>query len=303
MEEPRAPRADLNELIVFTRVVQAGGFTAAAARLGMPKSTVSRKVSELEARVGARLLQRTTRKLGLTDVGRAYYEHTARIVAELEEAERAITELQSTPRGKLRVTVPLTFGMLGPVMAELLARCPELQVELLCTDRRVDLVEERFDLAIRAGPLADSTLVGRKLGMLRRLLVAAPAYLQRREMPRAPADLRKHECIVFGASAEGNAWKLGNGTRTVEVAAPTRLVVNDYGMLREVARSGVGVALLPDYLCAEDLKAGRLRRVLEGWTAPEVPIHAVYPSARHLSPKVIALLELLRERLQLNAVP
>ena len=152
---------DLNELLVFTRVVQSGSFTAAAKQLDMPKSSVSRKVSELKDRIGARLLQRTTRQLGLTDAGRIYFEYSARIVAQIEEADQAVNRMQSTPRGLLRVTAPLSFAMLGPIVAEFLERYGDVQVELMCTDRAVDLIEEGFDLAIRAGKLEDSTLVAR----------------------------------------------------------------------------------------------------------------------------------------------
>src|ERR1700733_5858318 len=150
---------DLNEMVVFARVAQAGSFRSAAEELGMPKSTVSRKVSELEARLKARLLQRTTRKLSLTDVGRTHYDYCARIVGEIEDAERAVGRLSETPRGILRVTAPIHVSFLGPIVSDSLKRCPEVRLELLCTARTVDLVEERFDLGIRAGALADSTLV------------------------------------------------------------------------------------------------------------------------------------------------
>src|SRR4051794_6644985 len=177
---------DLNEMLVFTRVVQAGSFTAGAAALGMPKSSVSRKVSELEERLKARLLQRTTRKLSLTDVGRIYYEHCARIVSEVEDAERAVNSLQETPRGLLRVTAPTNFAFLGPIVSDYLKRYPEVRVDLFCTGRTVDLVEERFDVAIRAGALADSSLIARSLGSAKWLLVATPAYLKKRGRPKSP---------------------------------------------------------------------------------------------------------------------
>ena len=165
---------DLNEMLVFARVVQAGSFTAAAAALGMPKSTVSRKVTELEERLKSRLLQRTTRKLSLTDVGRTYYDYCARIAAEIDDAERAVSSLQATPRGLLRVTAPVNAAFLAPIVSEFLKRYPEVRLELFCTGRSVDLVEERFDLAIRAGTLAESTLIARSLGRATWFLVATP---------------------------------------------------------------------------------------------------------------------------------
>src|SRR5580700_2702993 len=155
---------DLNEMLVFARVVQAGSFTVAAAELGMPKSTVSRKVTELEERLKSRLIQRTTRKLSLTDVGRTYYEYCARIAGEVEDAEQAVNNLQATPRGHLRITAGTNAQYLGPIVADFLRRNPDVTVELFCTGRTVDLIEERFDLGIRAGPLADSTLIARSLG-------------------------------------------------------------------------------------------------------------------------------------------
>jgi DNA-binding transcriptional LysR family regulator len=292
---------NLEEIIVFTKIVQGHSFTAAATALGLPRSTVSRKIADLEARVGARLLQRTTRALSLTDVGRIYYEHCVRIIAELEEAQLAVAQLQSTPRGRLRVTAPVGFTVMGPLLAEYLRLFPEVQVELTCTDRNVDLIEEGFDLALRAGALADSTLVSRRVGVVRRRLVAAPSLVKRLGRPKDLGDLEGHPCISF--APEGTAWTLRAGAKTVEVALRPRLVVNDYEMLRAVARAGFGIALLPDYLCEDDVRAGRLQAVLEPWSAPEVPIFALYPSTRHLPPKVIALVDLLRERLGLPAAP
>src|SRR5713101_7275743 len=190
---------DLNEILVFARVVQAGSFTAAAAALGMPKSSVSRKVSDLEERLKSRLLQRTTRKLSLTDVGRTYYDYCARIVGEIEDGERAVSRLQEAPRGLLRVTAPINVAFLGPIVSDYLKRYPEVRLDLFCTGRTVDLVEERFDVAIRAGTLADSTLIARSLGSAGWLLVATPAYLKKHGRPRTPEDLKKHDCMFFGS--------------------------------------------------------------------------------------------------------
>jgi DNA-binding transcriptional LysR family regulator len=277
---------DLNEILVFARVVQTGSFTAAAAALGMPKSSVSRKVSELEERLKSRLLQRTTRTLSLTDVGRTYYEYCMRIVAEVEEAERAVSRLQDTPRGPLRVTAPLNFSFFGPIVAGFLKRYPEVQLELVCTDRVVDLVEERFDVGIRAGKLADSTLIARSLGHAPRLLVASPGYLKKRGRPRVPEDLTKHDCMLFGANRERPVLRLEADGRGVELDVPVRFVVNDTDMLHAAAVAGLGIALVPVFRCCKDLENRRLERVLPEWNAPLTPIQAVYPSTRHLSPKV-----------------
>jgi DNA-binding transcriptional LysR family regulator len=287
---------DLNEILVFTRVVQSGSFTASAKALKMTKSSVSRKLTELEDRVGARLLQRTTRTLSLTDVGRAYYERCARVIAELEEAELAVSRMQATPRGLLRVTVPLAFGQLGTVVAELLKRYPDVRVEIVATDRQVNLIEEGFDVAVRAGPLADSSLHARPLGAARRVLAAAPSYLKRRGTPKAPAELDGHERLAFATAPALAAWTLRGDGKSVSVSAPARLVVNDFDLLQEAARSGLGIASLPEFMCRNDFERGRLRPVLARWCTEETPIHAVYPSTRHLSPKVMAFVDLLRDR-------
>src|SRR5258707_551765 len=192
---------DLNEITVFTQVVQAGSFTAAARLLGMPKSTVSRKVSDLEERLNARLLQRTTRKLSLTDAGRTYFDYSVRIVNEIEAAERAVGSLQDRPRGLLRITVGLNSQWLAGIVTDFIKRNPEVQLEVLSTGRAVDLIEERFDLAIRAGVLPDSSLVARKLGNASWVLAATPGYLKKRRRPRVPADLKHHDCLVFGSGS------------------------------------------------------------------------------------------------------
>ncbi len=288
---------DLNEIVVFARVVQAGSFTGAARALDLPKSTVSRKVTALEERLGARLLQRTTRKLSLTEAGRAYYEHSARVVGEVEEAERAVGNLQDAPRGLLRLTTPLNFDFVAPVATEFLARHPDVQLEIVCTDRVAGLVEEGFDLAIRAGRLADSTLIGRRLASLRSYLVASPAYLGERGRPRSPDDLVRHSCLLFSGGSVRGAWRLLREGRKIEVALRARLVVNDFDLLYEAAVAGLGIAMVPEHRCLNDLRRGRLERVLPRWSSPETALHAVYPSTRHLSPAMKAFLDHLQARL------
>jgi DNA-binding transcriptional LysR family regulator len=291
---------DLNQIAVFVQVVEAGSFTAAARRLEMPKSTVSRKVAELEERLGARLIHRTTRRLGLTDAGGVYFEHARRMVSEMEEAEQAVGRLEAEPRGLLRVTAPLSFSMLGPIVAEYLRRYRDVQIELVCTDRRIDLVEERFDLAVRAGALADSSLVARSLGGIRQVLVAAPSYCKQAGTPKTPADLKRHACLAFPTSATPDVWILEAGGKQTQVRITPRALVNDLETLRSVVQAGVGIAWMPLFVVADDIKRDRLRRVLPDWGSAEAPLHAVYPSARHLSPKVVAFVELVRERLDLS---
>jgi len=288
---------DLNEIAVFTRVVQAGSFTAAAKTLGMPKSTVSRKVADLEERLRARLLQRTTRKLSLTDAGRMYFDHGVRIVQELEAAEAAVGSLQARPRGLLRVTVGPNAGWLGDIVAGYLERNPEVQIELLSTGRNVDLVEERFDVGIRAGALADSSLVARKLGSVTWFLVAAPAYLKKRRRPRTPEDLANHDCLLFGAGSPSTTVQLGRGNESVQVAIAARLRVSDFEILGTAALAGLGIALVPAFQCVADVRAQRLERVLRDWAAPAIPVHVVYPTARHLSATVKSFVEHVQQRM------
>ena len=288
---------DFNEAMIFVRIVQAGSFTAAARGLGMPKSNVSRKLSHLEERLGARLLQRTTRKLSLTEAGRSYYRDCARIVAELEDAELSVTSMQAEPRGLLRITAPLNFGFIGGIVADFLNKYSEVRVEMVCTDRMVDLVEEGGDIGIRAGRLSDSTLIARSLGAGYALPVASPAYARQHGGPGTPEDLQGHPCILFGAGWERRSWTLKSGSRTVEVPVFPRLVSNDQEVMREAALAGVGVAMLPVHHCIGDIRSGSLMRLLPDWTSPETQTFAVYPSTRHLSPKVKTFLDFLQERL------
>jgi DNA-binding transcriptional LysR family regulator len=291
---------DLNALHVFIKVVQTGSFTAAARALGMPKSTVSQRVLELEERLRARLLQRTTRTLSLTDQGRIYYDRCVRIIAEVEEADRAVTSLQERPCGLLRVTVPASTQFFGPVLADFQRRNGGVQLDVVCTDRLVNLVEESFDVAIRAGALSDSTLIVRNLGTVEQLLVASPRYLRERGRPRSPDALAKHDCLVFNVGSEPRIWRFTRGDEAREVRAAGALSVNDLDILHNAATGGIGMTMLPAFRCADDLRTERLERVLPDWELPATPIHLVYPSGRHLSAKVKALLDHL---LQMTSAP
>lgn len=288
---------DLNELLVFVRVVQAGSIRGAAEQLGMPKSTVSRKLIELEARLEARLLQRTTRKLGLTDAGRLYYDHAARIVGEIEDAERAVQRQHEAPRGLLRVTAPLNLAVLGPIVTEYLAAHPEVRLELSANARVVDLIEERFDVGLRIGRLEDSSLVVRTLGVVTWILVATRGHLKKRGRPKTPAELKSHDILLFGSSA---TVTLTHERRTEEISLAPKLLTNDMDVLWAALKAGLGIAIVPAFLCEEDLRAGRFEHVLSGWSPPSTPVHVVVPSARHLSPTVRSFVDHLRERMALS---
>ena len=286
---------DLNEVAVFAKVVEAGSFVGAARELSMPKSTVSRKVSELEERLGARLLQRTTRQLSLTDAGRAYYRHAARVLTELEEAERAVTRMQEVPRGLLRVTTPINQGYLGRLFTSFLAQFPEVTLEVVCTHRIVDLVEEGFDVSVRIGRLVDSSLIARHLGSEKSQLVASPAFLAVHLAPKVPADLAAIPVVAFGALPEPNVWQLVRGAERAKVAVAPRFPVNDIDLVYRAALDGIGVALLPSHWAGADLRQGTLVSLLPEWCTPPAQYHAVYPSTRHLSPKVKAFVEHLQD--------
>src|SRR5688572_2104363 len=216
---------DLNDIVVFTKVVETKSFTGAADALGLPKSTVSRKLAQLEERLGVRLVQRTTRKLALTEIGEAYYERCSRIVADIAAAEQLVTDMQSTPRGRLRVTASVDFStrFLGEIVAEFLAQHPEINVELEATDRVVDLIEDGFDLAVRFGQMPESTLIARKLCSLHLILCAAPAYLERRGTPKHVEELDEHEHVLFTPTSRNQTWTLAHGDQTYEFGRPARL--------------------------------------------------------------------------------
>ena len=285
---------DLNELVVFVRVVQAGSIRGAAELLGMPKSTVSRKLIELEERLDARLLQRTTRKLGLTDVGRMYYDHGVHIVSEVENAEHAVRSQHEAPRGLLRVTAPLNLAVLGPIVSEYLRRYPEVRLELSANARVVDLIEERFDVGIRIGRLEDSSLIAKPVATVEWILAAAPAYLKRRGRVRSPADLNKHDCLLFGSSAKLTLTRDG---ASQNLSMTPKLLVTDMEVLQVALNDGLGIAVTPAFLCEKSIRARRLERVLPKWSPPSTPIQIVYPSTRHLSPTVRSFIDHVQARL------
>jgi DNA-binding transcriptional LysR family regulator len=278
-------------MTVFVRVVDCGSFAAAARRLNMSPAMVSTHVQSLEDRLGARLLNRTTRKLGLTEIGRAVYERCSHIVSEVEAVEQLTTELQETPRGTLRISSPVSPARyFAPTIAAYCRRHPEVAVVLTVTDRIVDVVEEGFDLAIRLGPLPDSSLIARRLDAGRLIVCGAPDYLQSRGMPRHPEDLARHNCLLF-EKLPRNEWRLTgpDGEHLVPVAG--NLYVNSVDVLRISALCGQGLAVLSDRIVADDLAAGRLVQVLPEYALPPLVVNATYPQGRYLSAKVRSFLD------------
>lgn len=292
--------ADLNDVLAFTRVADSGSFTAAAVRLGWPKSSVSHRVARLERRLGARLLERSTRKLRLTDVGARYHEHARRVLEELEQASATVARFRTGPQGWLRISASVVLGqaLLPPLVAEFATKYPEVQLFVDLTNRRVDLLEEGFDLAIRSGVLPDSSLVARTLGRASARLYAAPAYLRQHGKPQEPADLGTHVLIDNAPSAPTDHWTLTHDDgREASVPARFRLVGNDPALLREVAARGEGIVSLPDFVAAPALAERRLVPVLAAWATRRVEVHAVFPSHKSLSPALRAFVDLAALRL------
>ena len=283
----------------FVRVAELGSFSRAAERLHSSKSAVSRQIGALEAELGARLLHRTTRALTLTEAGRSYFAQAARILADLAEANASVGQLQAAPRGRLRVSAPMSFGFqhLAPAVPDFLERYPDVEIELAMNDRYVDLVDEGFDMAVRIGALADSSLVARKLAPARRTVCAAPAYLHKRGTPASPDDLKAHECLCYSNVGAAQEWRFVRPDgRPWPVEVRGRLHANNGDALRAAALRGFGLAVLPSFLVGRDFQSGALVSVLEPFMPQDGAVHAVYPHARHLSPKVRAFVDFLAER-------
>lgn len=284
----------LSSLRIFTRVVESQSFTAAADRLGLSRAVVSKAVIDLEQSLGARLLERTTRRVKTNEIGAAYYERCIRILAELDEADRAVRDLHDEPRGTLRVNAPVSFGALHlkTVVTAYLAAHPQVHLALSLNDRFVDIIDEGFDVAIRIAQLEDSSLVARKVAPARRVLCAAPSYLASHDVPKTPADLARHRCLPYGSAAQQD-WKLRgpDGEHIVRVTGP--LSSNNGDMLHCAAADGQGIALLPTFIVGPDLQDGKLQVVLPDFAPEDLSIYAVYPPNRHLAAKVRLFIDML----------
>jgi DNA-binding transcriptional LysR family regulator len=283
---------DLNELSIFVRVAQVGSFTAAARALGMPVSTVSRKVSELEARLGLSLIKRTTRRLSLSEQGLGLFERCAPHLQGLEEAEAVLTGARGEPEGVVHVTAPVSLGRgeFVDLVSRVLAKYPKLQIDLQMTNDYVDLVTTPVDVAIRFGALADSSVIAKRLGSSYRLLVASPDYLKRHGSPKTPADLARHECICFSGRTATREWVLQHGKRRLRVRVEGRASANNLESVNELALRGHGVALLPEPYLVTAAATGALRRVLPGWTSLPIAVHAVFLNRKFVPAKVQAFL-------------
>ncbi len=294
--------SELDQVVAFDRVVREGSFTAAARALNLGKSTVSERVAALEARLGTQLLQRTTRTMRLTDDGAAYHARCRRALADLADAEAALKDRSEEPTGDLRVTAPRLFGhaFLGDVVSEYLHRHPRTHCELFLTERKVDLIEEGFDVAIRIGPLPDSTLRRRRLGAAPMVHVASPAYLDLHGAPTTPQSLHDHALILV-AEGPGLRWPFMTPDGAFVLEARERLLVNSLVMAREAALSGTGIAWLPSFLARDAFACGDLMPLLQTFATPPLDIAALTPGGRFLPPKSRAFLDLLADRVAATA--
>jgi DNA-binding transcriptional LysR family regulator len=288
----------LDAMQAFAVVADLRGFAPAARKLGLSPSGVTRLVAALENRLGARLLQRTTRSVTLTDAGARYLERIKRILADVEEAEGSVQDERSRPSGRLVVSAPIGFGRLhvSPVMSAYLKRYSEVSGELRLADRMINLVEDGVDLAVRIGHLADSSLVARQVGEMRRIVVASSAYLKARGEPKTPEAIASHATIQFGATAASPDWRFVVDDHEIRVTPTPRFITNSADAALQYAGQGGGLTRVMFYQAAEAIKAGRLRIVLAKFEPPPLPIHVVYPTSRLLSAKVRTFIDLVTER-------
>jgi DNA-binding transcriptional LysR family regulator len=290
-----ATDVDLNRVAVFLRVVDLQSFTAAAEALGLPKSSVSRSVARLEESLGVQLLQRTTRAVQLTDAGRLYFEEASRALGSLEQAQATLSQLDSRPQGAVRITAPVDLGaeVLAPLAARFVRRTPGITLEFLLTTRVVNLVEEGVDLAVRAGPLRDSSLISRRVNGLEAWLFASPAYLDARGTPSSLEDLPAHDCVLFRPRRGQAEWTMvgPGGQSRLTVKGPVG--GDDFTFLREAVLAGAGIGLLPALQCEQDVSRGRLVRLLSAYTGPSAPLHVVWPASRHVPKRVVLVREWL----------
>jgi DNA-binding transcriptional LysR family regulator len=285
---------ELSTLQAFVKVVQTGSFTRAAEALNTQKAYLSRVITQLEKELGARLLERTTRALSLTEIGREFFERAVGILGSVEDAQRAVQKAQGEPRGVLRLTCGVEFGMIAVSgwISTYLERYPQVRVDADFTGRLVDIVHEGFDLAIRVGPLADSALTARKLGELEYGLFASPAYLARRAAPKVPTDLAAHDVLVFAGGSHQATWTLSKEGLHEKIVLQPRMKANNVFAVRDAAVGGLGIAQLPLIVAAPVVQAGLLNSLLTNWALPEVPVHAVFASARYLTPKVRGFIDM-----------
>ena len=289
----------LQAMEVFVNVVDSGGFTRAADQMQLPKATVSTLIQSLEASLAVKLLHRTTRHVSVTADGAAYYERCLRILSDVRDAEESLSRTRLSPSGRLRVDVPtgLAASVLVPALPDFFTRYPDIQMEMGCSDRAVDLVEEGVDCAVRAGQLVDSSLIARRVGILHFVTCATPSYLDRYGRPAHPDELTRHLCVNYFSSKTGKIvdWDFSRGAERVQVALPGNIALNDTTAYTAAGLAGLGIVQMPNFLLEPLLADGSFEQVLPEWSSDSIPVHLVYPQNRHLSAKVRVFVEWVAE--------
>ena len=283
----------------FIRVVEIGSISGTAEKVGVAKSVVSRRLKELEEFLGVELFHRTTRRMNLTDTGRAYYDRCVRILEDVTEAELATSQQHGELQGSLKVAMPLSFGLmhLGPAINEFLAAHPQIEFDLDFNDRNVDIMQEGFDLAIRIGKLQDSSLIARRLAAIEMMLCASPAYLERMGIPKSPEDLMNHQCLVYTLQTDIEDWQfLGTNNEIKNIKIPAILKSNNGEQLRDAALADLGVVLQPSFIVYKEIERGDLIPLLTEYRKPTLNTYAIYPQTRHLSQRVRAFVDFLAKR-------
>lgn len=281
---------NISDIQAFVKIAEYGSFSRAARDLHMPKSTLSRRITRLEDRLGVQLFVRTTRKVSLTEMGEVYYRHCQQIVADIEEAEDAIRQSQTIPSGTLKLTGPAFNGsqFMACFISEFLKQYPDVKLEVTLTNRYVDLVDESFDVAIRGGTLKDSTLVARRLSVVKVVLAASPEYLAKHGRPKRPEDLTKHDCLIMDSPVADRRWPTRQGG---SVSVSGSLLVNDLDILRQAALAGIGIIRVPMNVVEQDIKDGTLEMLLEDAMSVENGLYVIYPPNRYLAAKVRAFVD------------
>ncbi|WP_165314032.1 LysR family transcriptional regulator [Vibrio ziniensis] len=284
---------------IFVAVVECGSFSLAAEKLGVTKSAISKRVTQLEDDLGIRLLNRTTRKLSLTEAGKRYYDHASQALALAQQGMDAVTELQGEPQGKLKITAPMSFGVLyiAPIIAEFLAQYPKVTIDLQLEDQMVDLIEGEFDLAIRIGNLPISNLVAKRLVQCKSVLCASPDYLKKHGSPQKPSDLIDHNCLVYSYFRGGSEWTFEQQHNEFKVIPKGNFIVNNSEAIRRALIEGLGVGQLPTFLVSKDILSGKLISIMTAYSLPEHAIYAVFPERKHLPHKVRAFMEYVADKL------
>ncbi|WP_298374639.1 LysR family transcriptional regulator [uncultured Bradyrhizobium sp.] len=288
----------LASLRAFVKVVESGSFAEAGRQMRLSRSAISKYVGDLEESLGVQLLNRTTRHASPTENGQMYFERAVVILSDVDAADQAVTQLQSAPRGLLRVNAPMSFGTmrLGPALADFMTKYPDLQLQLVLSDDLLDPVQDGFDVTLRIAELESSSLIARKIVPVERVVCASPDYLKRHGTPLHPQDLRDHVSLTYGFLLTGNQWKLTGSDGVHWIQPAWSLCVNNAEVLRDVAVKGKGIALIPEFIAAEALKNGSLQAVLANYSAPPLTLYAVYPPTRHLAVKVRLFIDFLVDR-------